>query len=143
MFESNKIIRLVVIVAAAALVSTAVAALADDIHAQIQTQGSVRYLCGGIGFGEREALSAMASQEKMNLKLVFAERSREFLSAVPVKLTNASGAVVLNVTTDGPWLFAKLPAGEYHYRAERAGHVQSGSVTVPETGRAEVVVAFP
>ena len=134
MFEFAKITRLpVLVMAAAVLLFVGVPARADDIRIGVQTQGTVRYLSGGIGFGEREALSAMASQEKMNLKLVFAERSREFLSAVPVKLTNASGAVVLNVTTDGPWLFAKLPAGEYHYRAERAGHVQSASAQLRDT----------
>ena len=143
MFESLKVIRLLVIFVAAILMFAAVAAQADDIRVQVQTQGAVRYLSGGIGLGEREALKAMAAKEKMNLKLVFAERSRAFLSALPVTITDSKGAVVLKLTIDGPWLFAKLPAGEYRYRAERDGHVQSGSVAVPETGHIELVVSFP
>src|ERR1041385_8467066 len=143
MFEFAKITRLpVLVMAAAVLLFVGVPARADDIRIGVQTQGTVRYLSGGIGFGERERLSEMASHEKMNLKLVFDERNGAFLSAVPVKITDASGTVRLQVTTDGPWLFVRLPAGEYRYRAEHDGHVQSGSVTVPETGRIETVVSF-
>jgi hypothetical protein len=135
--------ELISFLAAALMLFGKVAALADDVRIEVRTQGEVRYLSGGIGIGEREALTEMASRERMNLKLVFAEREGPFLSAVPVTITDASGSVRLQVKTDGPWLFVRIPAAEYRYRAERRGHVQSGSVTVSETGRTDRVVSFP
>ena len=109
----------------------------------VRAQGETPYLTGGIGLGERERLSEIALRERMNLKLVFAQRDGAFLSAIPVTITDASGTVRLQVTADGPWLFARLPAGEYRYRAERGAAVQAGSVIVPETGGVERVVSFP
>ncbi len=143
MFESARIRFSVIVVVATLMVAGAIAAKVDDIRIVVRTQGDVCYLSGGIGASEREALNKMASPEKMNLKLVFAERGGAFLSAAPVTITDESGAVRLQVKTDGPWLFVKLPAGDYRYRAERGGHVQSGSVSVSETERTERVVSFP
>jgi len=144
MFETAKTVRLVAILVIAILVLFArVAALADDIRIVVQTQGDVRYISGGVGFGEREILNKMASKEKMNLKLVFAERSGAFLSALPVTITDTSGAIRLQVKTSGPWLFVRFPAGEYRYSAERGRQVESGSVTVSEGDRTELVVSFP
>ena len=127
MFVSSKIMRSIIVIAAAASVFSAVAGYADDIGLQVQTQGQARYISGGIGFGEREALKAIAAREKMNLKLVFAERSRAYLSAVPVTIKDSAGTVVLKVTTDGPWLFVHLPAGEYRYHAARDEETTDGS----------------
>jgi hypothetical protein len=134
--------RFFLVLLAGLLLFAGVTAKGDDVWIAAQSQGNVRYLSGGIGFAEREALSKAAAHERMNLKLIFAEPSGAFLSAVPVTITNASGVVLLKVRAEGPWLFVKLPAGEYHYRAERGGQVRSGTVNLSETERAQCVVSF-
>jgi len=116
---------------------------ADGAGIAVRTQGDARYISGGVGLTERQVLSEIAARETMNLKLVFAEWKGAFLASVPVTLTDASGVVRLRITSDGPWLFVRLPAGEYKYRAERGGMILTGTVAVPETGRAERVISFP
>jgi len=144
MCGSARITRLWFMLAAAVLtLFVRTAAQADNSGIAVRTQGEVRYISGGVGLTERQALNEMAARETMNLKLVFAEWKGAFLAGVPVTLTDASGVVRLRMTTDGPWLFVKLPAGEYKYRAARSGFVLTGTVTVPATGRAERLISFP
>jgi len=144
MFKPQGILKaFLVLIAAAAILSTDTPARADDDRLAVRVQGEVRYLSGGIGIDEREQLAKLAIRERMNLKLVFAQRDGALLSAVPVTISDASGAVRLNVKADGPWLFARLPAGEYRFRAESGTRVQDGFVTVSDTGLTGVVVSFP
>ena len=132
------------VLAAAALMSfSSLVAQGNGNRTEVQTQGDVRYLSGGIGVDQRQTITEIAAREKMNLKFVFAQRDGAFLSAVNVTITDASQAVRLQVRTDGPWLFVKLPAGDYSFRAEHSGTTRSGSVTVADTGRSETVVSFP
>lgn len=144
MFASVRNTTLCVILAAVALtLLVRVAAQADDLGIVVRTQGEVRYVSGGVGLTERQTLKEIAARERMNLKLEFAEGNGAFLAALPVTITDASGVVRLRVKTDGPWLFVRLPAGDYTYRAERDGIAQAGSVTVPVIGRVERLVSFP
>jgi len=130
--------------AAAALVAAAILfAAPDDGQAQtLQTQGDIAYVTGGVGFDEREALDAMADQERMNLKLVFAEPTGPFVSGVQVTIRNQAGEVVLQTQTTGPWMIARLPGGTYRVEAQLRGQTREFTVEVPATGRVQQVVAF-
>ena len=144
MFKYTKIIRLFSpLVVIALVLATNIQTRGNEIRVQLRHQEGVAYLSGGIGIDQREELKKIAAKEKMNLKLEFAQRDGAFLSAVPVTITNSSGAVRLQVTTDGPWLFVRLPEGEYRFRAERSGKVQSGSVTISEKELTQQIVSFP
>lgn len=143
MFKSKQIIRSFSTLFVLALVlSTTMMARGNEIRVQLRHQEGVPYLSGGIGVDQREELNKIAAKEKMNLKLEFAQRDGAFLSAVPVTITDPSGVVRLQVTTDGPWLFVRLPEGEYRFRAERNGKVQSGTVTISEKERTQEIVSF-
>ena len=143
MLEPKRIIRMfVVLVVAALIISANVPARGDEVRGQLRNQAGVYYLSGGIGVDQREELKKIAAKERMNLKLEFAERNGAFLSAIAVTITDAAGVVRLQLVTDGPWLFARLPAGEYRFRAERSRKVQSGSVTVSEKERSERIISF-
>jgi hypothetical protein len=86
MFESRRIVRVfLVLVAAAIMISASVPARANEIRTELRNQAGVYYLSGGIGVDQREELKKIASKEKMNLKLEFAQRDRAFLSAIPVR----------------------------------------------------------
>ncbi|HWV59006.1 MAG TPA: hypothetical protein VNZ57_16250, partial [Longimicrobiales bacterium] len=98
---------------------------------------------GGVGLAERESIEALAESESLNLKLVFAEPDGPYVSGVRVAVRNANGEAVLEAVTNGPWLLARLPAGAYRVQAELRSVVRETTVNVPETGRAQLVIAFP
>src|ERR1022692_1149894 len=88
----------------------------------------VMYVTGGVS---SEAVDRLKSMEKdFNLKLVFANTSGAYLSDVKLTLVDASGHVVLDVTSEGPLLMAKLPAGGYQIEATFNGHPESRKITV-------------
>lgn len=109
----------------------------------VQHQDDVAYMTGGVGEEERETMVATARQEGFNLRLTFANPEGLFMAGVGVRITDADGAVRLETTSDGPWLFARLPAGEYGVRAEFTTGVREVSVSVPEEGMHHAVVSSP
>lgn len=85
------------------------------------------YVTGGIG---SEAVDRLKSMEgDFDLKLVFANTAGAYLSDVKVTIVDASGRVVLNATSEGPILMAKLPPGRYRVDASFNGHAQSRKIT--------------
>ena len=94
----------------------------------VRAPSGVMYVTGGAG---SEAVDLLKSMEKdFNLKLVFANTSGAYLSDVKVTIVDASGNVVLDATSEGPLLMAKLPAGGYRVDATFGGHPESRKVTV-------------
>lgn len=66
---------------------------------------------GGVG---HEARAQLAQHERdANLKLVFTEPQGSYLADIGVKVYDRSGAMVLDTTSEGPWLLAKLSPGSY------------------------------
>ena len=71
-----------------------------------------------------------------NLQVVVAmSGSGEYRAEVPVTVENLNGDPVLNVVTDGPWLFANVPPGRYRVRT---GDGQERAVDVGTIGRSVV-----
>ena len=101
------------------------AAKSDEV---VRAPSGITYVSGGVG---SEAVDRLKSMEKdFDLKMVFANTSGEYLSDVKLTLLDASGRVVLDVTSEGPLLMAKLPAGNYQIDATFEGHSESRKVTV-------------
>jgi len=79
---------------------------------EIQNDGGIRYVSGGVGESERTELNALSSQ--FNLHLMFATQGGgEYLSAVRVNILDAHGQPVLTAQSKGPWFYAQLPSGDY------------------------------
>jgi hypothetical protein len=102
-----------------------------DNTAIVNKSGSVSYVSGGVGTESLDQLSAMARD--FNLKLVFALNSGEFLSDVRVVINDATGKMVLNTLSDGPWFLTKLPAGNYQVVATLAGKAERRQIDVAAT----------
>src|SRR5690606_37917825 len=82
---------------------------------------------GGIGAEERAAMEAKAAD--YNLRLTFATKvSGAYLSDVKVAIRNARGETVLDTVAAGPWLFARLPRGEYRVAASAFGQTLAQSL---------------
>ena len=106
-----------------------------------ERHGSVSVLHGGVGAEERAAMQDKAAQ--YNLQLTFARRgSGEYLSAVKVTIRDARAATVLDTTASGPWLFARLPAGEYSVAAQADGQTLTQKLSIPASGRRDWVFRF-
>jgi hypothetical protein len=91
-------------------------------------QGNVAYVSGGIG---DEGVAAMREVEPgYNLRLTFAMGSRQYLADVRVKLEDPQGRTVLDAVSEGPYFFAKVPAGHYRIVADAEGTPIAHSVDV-------------
>jgi hypothetical protein len=101
-------------------------------HEKVMSDGAA-YLSGGVGINERTQMKTMV--KSYNLWLVFDVNSGPYpgayLSAVGVKIQNTRGTVLVDATSNGPWFFAKLPAGNYRVTAVFNGreHIQNITVT--------------
>jgi len=94
----------------------------------VQTAGRVSYVSGGVGTDSTDRLSSLARD--FNLKLVFALKSGDYVSDVNVTIADAAGKQLLDTTSEGPWLLAKLPAGNYRVVATFAGKAEKRTIAV-------------
>jgi hypothetical protein len=88
----------------------------------------VIYASGGVGLDEQMEMNAM--EKNYNVKMVFAEAPRDYVSGVRVKIEDHRGKVLMETTSSGPWFFAKLPQGEYRLIASFHHHQEMKSLNV-------------
>ncbi|NMF89295.1 carboxypeptidase regulatory-like domain-containing protein [Aromatoleum petrolei] len=113
----------------------ATAALAQDSALQQGEFEGVPYLTGGVSLDEREQLFFTAAD--YNLKLVFAEKGGSYLSDTEVVVTRRDGRKVLELIAQGPFVFARLPAGDYRVAVTNAGKQQLRDAKLPAKGQRE------
>ena len=109
--------KLAAVVMAAALAAGAAWAQTTDQagrggagEASRSTAG-VAAVSGGVGTAARENMRTQAPPH--NVKMVFSLNTGNYLSDVQVKVTDSSGRTVVDQLSEGPWLYAQLPAGNY------------------------------
>ena len=96
-------------------------------------------LTGGASEGERDAIRVDAA--RYNLWLSFVERDTgNYVSGVKVTVVDNNETPVVDTVTDGPWLLAQLPPGQY---TVRLGDGQEQPVTVRAAGNAMTVLRLP
>ena len=111
-----------------AVATSSYAAIGNPPLPSFQIANGVRYLTGGVGEWERSQIESVA--DRYNLKLSFAEQRGAYLGDVDVRIANASGDVVLEAKSDGPWFFAALPDGIYDVRVSDHGETFERRVDV-------------
>ncbi len=90
----------------------------------------VSFMTGGVSKGERARMESMS--EDYNLKVVLATDEGAYLARLPVAIRDEDGQELLEVETNGPWLYAKLPAGRYTVTAVRKGVEKQRRLQVDE-----------
>jgi len=108
-----------------------------------KSQGSVRYATGGIGADEIAAFKAAAPQYP--LELLFAERASPndvYLADVRVSVKAASGQVLLDTVSAGPFLLLRLPPGKYRIEAGNDGVVKTQAVELRAGQHRRVVMVW-
>jgi len=130
--------------------STAVALAAACATAQAQEltmkeQDGLRWVCGGVGVEERQALAALEPQANLKLLLV-TEKRGGYLADVGVSLYDAGAqAPRLSVVADGPMCLIHAPAGRYRIEGSSGTVKRSATANVPKESKhpVRVVLSFP
>ena len=112
---------------------------------EVQTSGSVSYVSGGIPYEQIPAFNAARSQFPLNIEVYERDGSRNaFTADAGVRIINAkSGDVVLETKTEGPYLWAKVPPGQYKVETTLNGKVKETRVSVGGGKPARTIVVFP
>lgn len=83
---------------------------ADDDVLEIQQQGDISYVSGGIGQDESDALQA--TQRNYNLHVMNADKSGHFSGDTRIVISDSQHNPLLDATS-GPLFYANLPKGKY------------------------------
>ena len=114
---------------ACACVAGAVGAQAQSAMPQWKGDGAVRYVCGGIGSDESNAMRA--ARKEHPLALLFARSDGAYLADVDVDIKGADGAPSLALRASGPVCLVDIPDGRYTVSARTTGgDAKSQAVTV-------------
>ena len=129
--------------AALCMVTNAWAAMDADLPPE-QTQGKVTYLSGGIGLDQQAAIKQAANEYPLELEFLesgeaYAVPHAVLTAGVQVTITDRTGKVVLDARSNGPFMLARLPDGQYTISADNTGRVETRRVTV-ERGKHRTVV---
>ncbi|HTI18959.1 MAG TPA: carboxypeptidase regulatory-like domain-containing protein [Trinickia sp.] len=95
---------------------------------QIQQQGAVSYVSGGVGIDESTALKQQAPRWPLAMR--FTGRASEYLGDVQVRIVDRHGADVLSTQSQGPYMLVKLAPGQYTVHASYNDREQTRSVMV-------------
>jgi hypothetical protein len=101
----------------------------------------IAYVTGGVGQDEAAALRGLASG--YNMRATFTTRSGEYLSGVAVQVSRSDGTVVFAATSEGPYLFARLPPGHYRLVATFNGVEHTRELRVPARGGIRFTLVWP
>ncbi|CAN5605125.1 hypothetical protein BH10PSE18_BH10PSE18_29460 [soil metagenome] len=101
---------------------------AQDAVPAMQSQGSGRFVCGGIGSDESGAMRAAMKQHP--LSLLFARPDGGYLADVDVAVKDSSGAAVMTWRANGPVCLLDIPAGSYGVQATSNGVTKTQNATV-------------
>lgn len=112
--------------------STCVAIAADVALPRTQQSGPVTYLSGGIGLEQSLAIKEVMNNYPLVLTFVgrSANNANEYLSDIPVTISDKSGHKILDVQSDGPFMLASLPDGRYTVSASYRGITENYGVNV-------------
>ena len=92
-----------------------------------QSKG-IPYASGGVGLGSRETLRA--KQGEYNLMVILSRKDGHYLGGAKLAIRDQAGRTVLRINAKGPWIFAKLPPGNYTVDAKAGGTTRSSRIVI-------------
>lgn len=97
--------------------------------------GSIVVVTGGIGSDEVAAFRRVRANYalSLNYSMLNSEGHGVFVSDVQVVIRDAQDQTVLNITTDGPFCFVQLQAGDYVVHSTYLGQTQSHKIKISQT----------
>jgi hypothetical protein len=111
-------------------------AAASSAQTEPQMGNEIPYVSGGIGSPSQREMRAV--RKNYNLHLLFAVKGTgEYLADIPVTIADAKGRVLLEATAEGPFFFARLPAGRYRVTAGTGAEAITRTVSIGSRGSAD------
>lgn len=102
-------------------------ALADNFLPDVQQQGEIYYITGGIG---DEETSAMQSERgDYNLQIMNADKQGHFSGYPHIIITDTQHNELLNADS-GPLLYTNLPNGRYTVEGSSMGQTKSQNIII-------------
>jgi hypothetical protein len=95
-----------------------------DVH----EKNGIQYLSGGAAKNERDTLKT--TEKDYNLKVSSISTGGDYTGAFSLKILNARGDVLLDITTEGPVFYANLPVGQYQINGKYQGQEKTLFATV-------------
>ncbi|WP_156125789.1 carboxypeptidase-like regulatory domain-containing protein [Paraburkholderia kururiensis] len=108
-----------------------------DVH----YANGIAYVSGGVGQDEADAMRAVRADYSM--RATFATSAGTYLSDVAVRVENADGSTLFTTRSDGPFLYAKLPAGHYRLVATSDRIERARTIDIPRHGSVTVTLTWP
>jgi hypothetical protein len=111
---------------------------------EVRIAGNTEYMTGGIG--EEESTEMLSAARRWPLALEFAVKAgdqAQWMANVDVTVTDHRGATVLQATSEGPLLLARLAPGNYTVRASASGKTLQRKVHIAPGESARAVFVWP
>ena len=123
-----------------ALAASIISSAAEPALPATHTNGVVAYVMGGIGEDEAKAIGQAAKYYPLECEFVRKAAPRDqYLAGVRIWIRDANQKVVLDLTSNGPFLLARLPDGPYTVSAQHGAHVERRHVNVAGSERRRLV----
>ena len=136
------LLQWILVVAATAEAGAAMAA--DQLLPATQRAGQIRYLSGGIGLDQSTAMKNAMHDYPLVLTFVGSTgNARQYLANVPVIIEDGQGNIVLQTSSDGPFMLISLPNGRYTVSASYQGKPQRHAVTVSQSRHVRQTFSWP
>ncbi len=107
---------------------------------QVQKQGNISYVTGGIGADESKRLQA--TQNQYNLRIMNADKEGRFSGDTRILISNLQRESLLDVTR-GPIFYANLPTGRHIITGYRGEQIKEDVVTISNRKPTRVRFAWP
>lgn len=99
---------------------------------QEQRQGDVKFISGGVGLNESEAIRREV--EHWPLALRFSSPNSDYLTGVRVYITDTHGGEILQADSRGPYMLVRLRPGRYIVHARYQENEQTQPIEVSGKG---------
>lgn len=106
--------------------------------------GDVIYRSGGVGAEEVTAMKQVSAQYPLELLFVVKDETghNAYGAGDRVTIRNATGSVVLDTRSEGPFLLARLLPGKYTVEATHNGKSQKRAATVTPDQHTRLIFAW-
>lgn len=125
---------------------SSVYACSNDCESAVtpKTAGDITYITGGVGICEAQMMQSLAIDYPLNVVFIQKlEQQEEFLAGVKVQILDRYRHLLLDVATEGPYLFMALPQGKYLIVAEYNGEAKQQWVSIGSKNDKKVVFWWP
>ncbi|MBX3621175.1 MAG: hypothetical protein KF891_14490 [Rhizobacter sp.] len=112
---------------------------------EVQTSGEVQYVSGGVPYEQLPAFRQARNDFPLNIEIYEREGNKNVFTAdADVRVIEAkTGEVLLDTKTEGPYLWAKVPPGQYKVEATLNGTTKESRVAVKGSHPSRAVMVFP